>query len=205
MNWYETKPKKTNNFTELTKTYDIKYGDYDYSKDSRAKDATFERTLLAAMGNLAGKCVLVCGSNSGHEIRLLRKRYPAARFVAVDISLKALMKLPPEVSRVHASMDDLPFKDAAFDAYLSCRSIQSSGVDLKRAVSEAKRVTKGKIVVSVPNGYLVKGKIVNGLYNYKTKQIETRDSEGVAATLKKLLSAKKEVRSEAEIFLTANS
>jgi ubiquinone/menaquinone biosynthesis C-methylase UbiE len=202
--WYTKQPKKTRGFTALTKTYDDKYGDYDYAGDSRAADRTFKKQLLSAVGNIAGKYALVCGSNSGNEIETLKKAYPTARFVGVDISLKALAKLPPDISKVHANMENLPFKKDTFDVYINCRSIQSSNVNLVYALSEARRVTKGRIVITIPNGYLVDGKIVNGMYDYERKVIDPNKPAEFAKKLKSKLGSAKEFRSEAELFVVSN-
>lgn len=201
--WYTKQPKKTRDFVALTKTYNEKYGNYDYSRDSRVKDRNFARTLVKAAGNLAGKRVLVCGANSGNEITILQKKFPSARFVAVDIASEALSKLPANVSRVHASMDDLPFKDAAFNVYINCRSIQSSGVNLAKAVREAGRVTKGKIVITIPNGYLVNDSIVNGMYDYTKRAVVSSKPYAFAARIKSMLEVKHELQSKAELFLIA--
>ena len=206
-NWYEKQPKKTRDFTALTKTYDEKYGDFDYTKDSRSIDRSFSTTLLAAMGDLGGKHVLVCGSNSGYEIKILRRHFPTARFVAVDISEKALAKLPADVSRIHACMEDLPFKDNAFDIYLSCRAVHSSNVHLKRALSEAMRVTRGRIVISISGGYLIKGGFVRGMYDYLRRCIDADKPDLIARKVENTFNRQgfrvANLRSKGELFVVA--
>ncbi len=208
MDWYKLKPKITKDFEELTKTYNQKYGLFDYAVDSRSLDTTFEKNLLQSVGNLSGLSVLVCGSNSGYEISILSKIFPNAKFTAVDISSKALSTLAetyPFVTCIHANMEVLPFKDKEFDIYLNCRAIHSTDVDIEKASIEATRVTKGKIILSISNGYRVDDHIVKGMYDYDSQKIEEEKPRLVSESLGKLFIKNgyrvEEISSEAEIFL----
>lgn len=208
MNWYKLKPKITKNFEELTKTYNQKYGSFDYVEDSRSLDTSFEKVLIQSAGNLSGMNVLVCGSNSGYEIGILSKKFPTAKFTAVDIASEALSMLAktyPFVTCIHANMEELPFKDKEFDVYLNCRAIHSTDVDIEKASIEAIRVTKEKIVLSISNGYRVDNHIVKGMYDYDSQKIEEEKPRMVSESLGKLFTKNgyrvEEISSEAEIFL----
>ena len=152
---------------------------------------------------------MVCGANSGYEVRILSKKFPDSRFTAVDISTDALKKFLtefPNVSCVHASMESLPFKDKEFDTYLNCRAIHSTDVNTEVAVNEAMRVTKGRIILSVSNGYNVEGKIINGMYDYDTEKIDIDKPNETLNGLKEIFQDKYnlfEASSEAELFLIA--
>lgn len=209
--WYHKKPNQVKDFKGSTKAYNKKYGDYDYSADSRSLDKRFAETLLKSVGNISYRDVLVCGANNGYEIKILQASSPSTKFVAVDISDKALRRLSarfPEVKCVHASMEKLPFQDKQFDTYLNCRAIHSSDVDVAVAVDEAVRVTKGKIVISVANGYIFGGQLVNGMYDYEVNRIDTKKPKVVMEQLKVIFNRYKkyklsELTSEGEMFLIA--
>lgn len=211
MAWFHLRPKKAKNFAERVASNNEKYGNYDYANDSRVLDATFEKTFVAMLGDISVAKVIVVGSNSGYELNVLRSRFPAVSLVATDISNKALEKISeslPAVLTTHADMERLPFEDKQFDAYVNCRAIQSSNVDMEKAIREAVRVTRGRILISVPNGYLVEGKIVNGLYNYDNEQIDEQEPYRIVESLKKSLEKRgysvDTKASKAEIFLVAN-
>lgn len=211
MEWFRKRPHSTRDFLAQTETYNEKYGEYDYTKDARTVDNLFESTLLAAVGNIANANVVVAGSNSGYEIASLSGHYPTASFTAVDIADKALEKISknlPSVAVQHADMEHLPFQDKEFDMYLNCRAIHSSNVDMEAALEEAIRVTRGRIIISVANGYLVKGQIVKGMYDYEKKEIDPQRSRQTAQALKILFEQKgfkvSESESNAELFLTAD-
>lgn len=208
MKWYQQKPKETKDFDQLTKTYNQKYGSFDYAEDSRSLDTTFEKTLIQSVEDLSGLNVLVCGSNSGYEIGILAKLFPDAKFTAVDISSEALSRLAKTylfVACFHANMEALPFGNKEFDLYINCRAIHSTDVDMEKAVEEAIRVTKGKVILSVSNGYRIDDHIVNGMYNYDSQKIDEEKSKKVANSLKTMFINKKykveELSSEAELFL----
>lgn len=205
--WYKQKPKITKDFDALTKTYNQKYGSFDYTEDSRSLDSDFEKVLIQSVGDLSGLSVLVCGSNSGYEIAILSKIFPTTKFTALDISSEALSGLEniPFVASIHANMETLPFKNKEFDLYLNCRAIHSTDVDMEKASSEAIRVTKGKIVLSISNGYRVDGHIIKGMYDYDSQEIEEEKPQEISKLLEKLFTKNnyriKKSLSEAEIFL----
>lgn len=210
MAWYQKKPKKTDDFDEKSLTYDEKYGQYDYSLDSRLLDDTFEKILLESVGDISGLRVLVCASNSGYEIAILSRMFPTARFVATDISTVALKKLSqdfPSVECVHADMEHLPFEDNEFDIYLNCRAIHSSDTNMYTAIIESIRVTRGKIVISISNGYLVNGKIINGMYDYANESINPEKPKDIADRVGDIYKESGysilEIASRAEVFIIA--
>lgn len=209
--WYQKKPVQVKNFQELTKTYNKKYGNYNYATDSRALDKKFVDTILKSVGNVSNSNMLVCGANNGYEIKIINTSFPSARFFAVDIADEALQRISAalsEVQCVHANMEKLPFKDKQFDVYLNCRAIHSSDVNIKNAVNEAIRVTKGKIIISIANGYVFGGQLVNGMYDYKASRIDTEKPKIILKQIKEMFNRQNKYRltelsSEAELFLIA--
>lgn len=210
MAWWDLKPKITNDFKELTQTYNEKYGNYNYKYDSRSIDSKFEEILKKSVGDLRNLSVLVCGVNSGYEIKVLLNLFPNTSFTGLDISTDALGKFSlefPNISSFHASMEQLPFKDKEFDVYLNCRAIHSTDVDTRKAIIEAIRVTKGGIIISISNGYLIDNRIVNGMYNYDTKEIDSEKPFKVGEDIKQIFKENDynlvgEFSSEAELFIS---
>lgn len=209
--WYHKKPEEVKKFELLTKTYNEKYGNYDYQADARALDKKFAPTLLESVGSITDQNVLICGANRGYEIKVLGASFPSARFTALDISNEALDRLKkdfPSVKCIHANMEKLPFKDKQFDTYLNCRAIHSSNVNIKTALNEAIRVTKGKIIISISNGYVFGGQLVRGMYDYQKNKIDTEKPEKIKISLKEVLKNFSHYKitekiSEGEIFLIA--
>ena len=97
--------------------------------------------------------------------------------------------------------------DKEFDAYLNCRAIHSSNVDIEETLREAMRVTRGRIIISIANGYLVDGKIIHGMFDYDLSKIDPIKSWGVKEKVKYFLRNKKntikEYSSMAEFFVVA--
>lgn len=175
-NWWEKPIPDTKDMDKLTQVYNQKYGAYDYSKDARLVDVNFGEKFLSILKKIKNvNTIIVTGANSGHEIPFLTKVFPTANIYATDISSKALCVLKtsfPDVHIYHGDMEHLPFTDKYFDLYISCRAIHSSNVNLQNAVKEAARISK-HILVTVANGYLIKGKVCPGQYNYEKKTIDT--------------------------------
>ncbi len=210
MKWYYKKTIKTKDINLLTDIYNDKYGNYDYSDDSRHLDFKFEDKLIESVGDLSNLNILVCGSNSGYEIGILLEYYPSANFTALDISSDALNKLKkhlPQVKCIHGNMEKISILDKSYDVYINCRAIHSTNVDIQKSLEEAVRITKGRIVISIANGYLVDGKIVNGMFDYNTNLIDKNKSFLVKETVKNLLSGNnykiEESSSIAELFIIA--
>ena len=208
-NWFEIEPIKTKDKKTLSETYNEKYGHYDYSQDSRTVDESFLKIFEDSFSNDEVKKVLICGANSGYEVNIVKKLKPSAKITAVDISDISLNELHSHFSDVNFLHEDLEnlstIESKEFDLYICLRAIHSSNVDIAKAINEATRITKDKIVISISNGYIVDGKLVNGMYDYVTKKIDSDKPFAVRDQVSLLLknngweTSIKE--SEAEIFI----
>ncbi len=196
-NWWEvsianlTKILKGTEAEKLQQAFDIKYGHYDYSEDLRTiVEKEFENTFNTLVNKIPdGSRVLLCGANSGFEVGYLG----GLHVTALDISYKALRKLRekyPYVKTVHADMNYLPFEEDSFDAYINLRSIQSHGVDLDKALIEARRVLKkeAQIIISIPNGYIHNSKTINGMWDSEQQKIDNTMPQKIADQVKDKLS-----------------
>ncbi|MDH7489305.1 MAG: class I SAM-dependent methyltransferase [Anaerolineae bacterium] len=112
---------------------------------------------LEAQGvSVAGRRVLDLGCGLGGYTEALRER--GARVVATDLSLPALVGLPPLSPRVCADALALPFSDAAFDLVF-CASLIEHVPDGLALLEETRRVVRpgGYGYVSFPPFYSPRG------------------------------------------------
>lgn len=208
-NWFEIKPIKTKDKEILSKTYNQKYGHYDYSKDSRSVDKTFLKIFDNSFSSENFENVVICGANSGYEVDIIQKSKPQVKITAVDISDISLQQLHqhfPNVDFLHENLESLNvIKSKQFDLYICLRAIHSTNVDIEKALKEAIRITKNKIILSVSNGYIVDGKLVKGMYDYETKTINSERSfvirDEICALLNSLSWKTTTQESDAEIFI----
>lgn len=186
-----------------------KYGQYDYSQDARKK---YEKDVIGLVEGLTKKGkidkVVLVGSNDGREATYFSR--PEACFFGVDLAKGALQKIQKGVVPIYADAEHLPFIDNYFDAYMALRAIYSNHTDLRSCLLEARRVLKnqGTAIISIPNGYLIDGKIHNGMYNYNKKIIDTALPYNLSKKTKKLLTTLgfKNIREKVflgEIFISA--
>lgn len=106
------------------------------------------RLILEYFGDLAQRRVLDVGCGKGRFARILAENHPRAEVWGVDISPAMLGYVPSPVRRCAASMTELPFPDASFDAAYATESLEHA-VEVEKAVAEICRVVKpgGRIVI----------------------------------------------------------
>lgn len=169
MKWFEKNPASSRSVvTGLNK----KYGNFDPSLSSRSLYTNQFRKVINSEINFAKTKTVIVGGNNGYESEYL-KGNPKELYI-VDLAIDALKKVK-KATPIFASAEELPFFDGYFDNYLAFRTLFSKHTDLIRCIKEAKRILKkgGSLAVSIPNGYLVNGKIVRGVFNYDENIIET--------------------------------
>ncbi len=211
-NWFENKPMLTKNKDLLSETYNQKYGDYDYSKDSRVLDKKFDSIFSDLIKNTDFENVIICGSNSGFESEIILKLKPNSKITAVDISNISLDKLHkrfPEINILHDDLENLEVVDSqGYDLYVCLRAIHSTNINILNAVKEAVRITKKKIIISVSNGYIVDGKLVNGMFDYEKGIIDPQKpfviSTEIVEHLKDFGWNSEVIESDAEIFIVSS-
>jgi SAM-dependent methyltransferase len=187
----ENRPQK---LTELTEHLNDKYGDFEYAKDARALDA--EKVYEATMTNVVKKMLLgnrdtklpllIAGANSGVEVDLFND-FQITAIDLSDVAIRKISKQYPEVRVVYGDIQNLPFTNKSFDAYVCLRAIHASNLNIQKALEESLRVTRSYLVYSVSNGYNIEGKLVKGMYNNRSKEIEEHLSHKHLATIKEFL------------------
>ncbi len=116
--------------------------------------------------------ILEVGAGEGEVADRVRARYPAARFVAIDLPDPALAASWAERSLAGAFADigHLPFPDRAFDLVLGIEVLEHVP-DPPAALRELRRVAGRDVVLSVPRepiwraSNLARGKYVGALGN----------------------------------------
>lgn len=148
--------------------------------DKYASTNPIERRLMAgffdalddSLPSAAPASILEVGVGEGEVAARVRARYPAARFVAIDLPDPALAAAWAEESLAGAFADisRLPFPDEAFDLVLGIEVLEHVP-DPPAALRELRRVASRDLVLSVPRepiwraANLARGKYLGALGN----------------------------------------
>ena len=98
------------------------YNKYDLidSIISFGMDSAWRRTMISMAGSRQYKSILDCGAGTGKLTMQLRKKFPDARMVALDVSDQMISLIPdPGIERVVGSAVELPFDNSSFDLVTS--------------------------------------------------------------------------------------
>ena len=115
------------------------YNKYDLidSIISFGMDSSWRRTMISMAGSRQYKSILDCGAGTGKLTMQLRKNFPDARMVALDVSDQMISLIPdPGIERVVGSAVELPFDSSSFDLVTSAfltRNVPSIEAYLKEA------------------------------------------------------------------------
>lgn len=165
--------------------FNIKYGNYDYSGDIRAKFPCWAKPILniieTAFPRRKTLNVLDVGGNYGVELeQIFNTDKYSCDYTIVDISNEAIARginEYPDIKFVQANMEDFYLDTKpAFDICLCLRAIESRGVFRNAALIQMSKNIKpgGMIFVSIPNGYIDEnGNIIRGLYDHRTRSFLT--------------------------------
>ena len=115
------------------------YNKYDLidSIISFGMDSAWRRTMISMAGSRQYKSILDCGAGTGKLTLQLRKKFPDARMVALDVSDQMISLIPdPGIERVVGSAVELPFDSSSFDLVTSAfltRNVPNIEAYLKEA------------------------------------------------------------------------
>lgn len=141
--------------------------------DAAAYDAWFEtpagryagaledELLLRVTGDLAGLRLLDVGCGTGRHLALFAAN--GARGFGLEPSPAMLARARHRlagltVPLVHGRAERLPFADGAFDVVTMITSLELMG-DPRRALAEARRVCRRRLVVAVLNAWAISGAV----------------------------------------------
>lgn len=100
---------------------------------------------IASVRDLGLEKVAEIGVGPGVVGDMLRATYPTCEYVSVDID----PELKPSVC---ASVTSLPFADGVFDATFCCQVLEHLPFEeLGKAILELKRITRRRLVISLPD------------------------------------------------------
>lgn len=161
--------------------FNIKYGQYDYDGDIRAKFPNWANPIYDIIEQAFPKRrnlnILDVGGNYGIELeQIFRNSKYSYKATVVDISNAAIergKKEYPNITFIQANMEDFSLDvHPAFDVCLCLRAISSRGVLRNDALIQMSKHIKpnGLIFVSIPNGYIDENdNIIKGLYDHRTR------------------------------------
>lgn len=205
----------------LSDSFNDKYSTYDYSDDARCISNTWFSNFLNIYKKIDDepieqKNIINVGVGSGQEAIKLFSFCKHITFV--DIAKDGLEKISKQIpcaQIICLRAEDLSkFKNSEFDLYISLRTYNSSFFDIDLAIREAKRVlnNKGKIIISIANGFLYKKQknIIPGLIIPSTDFVDIyRGLDKIKILVSKLIETKfiniKCYITNEEIYLVATS
>lgn len=134
--------------------------------------AGFFRALDHSLTDATPTSILEVGVGEGEVAGRVRERFPAARFVGIDLPDPALAThwRAEQLAGSFADIASLPFPDASFDLVLAIEVLEHVP-DPAAALRELRRVANGRLVLSVPRepiwrvANLARGKYVGALGN----------------------------------------
>lgn len=138
----------------------------------RAMMSSFLRSFDATLPSDSPRRVIEVGMGEGVIAARVRKRYPEASFVGVDLPDAALhgQWRRRHLTGVFGDIERLPFSDGAADLVLAIEVLEHV-LDPEAAVAELARVATDRVILSVPleplwrAGNLLRGRYVSELGN----------------------------------------
>lgn len=133
----------------------------------------YYNNLLKIIKRENPKSILDVGCGEGFTLDMLQKNKIGKKIIGIDNSKESIRIgkiLFPKVKIEHASIYDIPFPDNSFDLVI-CTEVLEHLKTPSLAIEEVKRVSRGNILISVPNepffmlGNFLRGKNMEKLGN----------------------------------------
>ncbi|HKN86054.1 MAG TPA: methyltransferase domain-containing protein [Nitrospiraceae bacterium] len=97
------------------------------------------QALLSRLGDLNGLRVLDAGCGKGRYSAVIKRRFPGADVIAMDVSAAMLEHVPPDIKTLQHSILNMPFPDGSFDAVICVEALEHV-VQTGEGVKELARV-----------------------------------------------------------------
>jgi 2-polyprenyl-3-methyl-5-hydroxy-6-metoxy-1,4-benzoquinol methylase len=97
--------------------------------------------------NIVGNVILDVGCGRGYLVNQLSKAYPKSIIYGVDVIAEE--RKEDNITFVQGFADNLPFEDGMFDTVI-CTHVLEHVIDLKKAISEVRRVARKRVIIVVP-------------------------------------------------------
>ncbi len=133
----------------------------------------YYNNLLKIIKKINPESILDVGCGEGFTLDTLRKNKIGKKIIGIDNSKESIRIgkiLFPKVKINHASIYDMPFPNNSFDLVI-CTEVLEHLKTPSLAIEEVKRVSRGNILISVPNepffmlGNFLRGKNMEKLGN----------------------------------------
>src|SRR5512139_2164524 len=132
----KTKPQMTPDLAqEIRRSFEDAAADEEHFPSTIDPRILHVRLIVEFFGDLGTGAALDVGCGKGRFARILKDHNPRAQIVATDLAVTMLQHAPADLSRVAASMLELPFKTGAFQAAYATESLEHA-VDIDRAIAE---------------------------------------------------------------------
>lgn len=120
---------------------------YKLTKDSNLKRKTDlnSRCIKRIIKEIEGNRIIDVGCGKGYIVELLKKQYPHKSIFGADIIVPA----ENTGQYIIASILRLPFRDGEFDTVICSHTLEHI-IDIKKAVSELRRICRKKLIVVLP-------------------------------------------------------
>ena len=99
------------------------------------------------------KTIIDVGCGEGYLLYCLEKKYPQSSLFGLDLTngrIQATKKHVPKAKLLRGDIFELPFPDNTFDVVI-CSELLEHLTDYPKAISELIRITKKRLIVTVPN------------------------------------------------------
>lgn len=128
------------------KGYLIAYKRIDSLLKDRETDLNSE-SVDKISANIKGKTVLGAGCGKGYMAVKLAKKF---KVTTMDIVIdKILPQKYPRIKWMAGDVTDMPFENRSFDTVICCHTLEHV-IDIKKAVTELRRVAKKRLIIIVP-------------------------------------------------------
>ncbi len=107
-------------------------------------------SLQSILKNIKGNSIIDVGCGRGYLLGEIYKLNPQSKLIGVDVVVNsAVEKEYPQIKFIEAKIENLPFKDKAFDTVVCTHTLEHI-LNFNQAVRELRRICKQRLIIVVP-------------------------------------------------------